>query len=211
MEDPVTEVEKPSPHPRELGQSEPGQSAQPDDVRSRRGTVLTAVLAALVLVSAAGTWYLSTRPAPADVRPAVSAQGDYTPGTVPSEPGRAAVRAAAAQVGELLSYDYRTLQKDLRDASAAMTPAFTRTFRKTFNEVVKPMAAKNKAVTKTLVTGAGLVRLTDDNTRATCLVFIDQILVRSTGRAKPKIGRERVVLDLRQVEGAWLINDIKPF
>lgn len=177
----------------------------------QKPSVLTGVLAVLVLISAAAMVSLATRPAPADVRPAVSSQGDYHPGSLPAEPGAAAVRAAAEQVGQILSYDYRTLERDLREASAAMTPAFIHTFHETFTKAVKPMAVENKAVTRTMVSGAGLVRMADDDTRATCLVFLDQLLVSSNGKSKPKIGRERVTVDLRAIDGTWLIDDIKPF
>lgn len=206
----MTELQKLSPHPREFGQPDETITGEPAAAPSRRGRALTATLAALVLLSGSGTWYLASRPEPTDVRPAVSAQGDYTPGVLPSQPGSAAVRAAVEQVGQVLSYDYRTLGEDLRAATAAMTPEFTRTFRDTFTKVVKPMATENKAVTRTLVMGAGLVRLSDDDTSATCLVFVDQLLVRSTRKAGSRIGRERVIVDLRWRDERWLIDDIRP-
>ena len=206
----VSEVQKPSPHPRQTEQTDETIAGEPAKVASGRGRVITGALAALVVISASATWYLAGRPEPADIRPAVSAQGKYTPGSLPSEPGSAAVRTAVKQVTQVLSYDYRTLKEDLRAATSAMTPEFTRTYRDTFTKVVKPMAAENKAVTRTLVMGAGLVRLADDDTSATCLVFVDQLLVRSTGQPRTKIGRERVIVELRWSNDRWLIDDIKP-
>lgn len=214
---------KPSPMPRD--EEPPADVAetedQPVDVDpadevpapwSRRRRVVTAVLLVLVIAAAAGTWYLASRPEPAGVQPAVAKNGDYTPGSLPSAAGAAAVRAAVDKVPGVLSYDYRTLDEDLSDATANMTPKFTETFTDTFDEVVKPMATENKAVTKALVRGAGLAELSDDEPTATCVLFVDQLLVTSKGKAtQPHVGKERVTVVLKNVDGSWLLDGIEPF
>lgn len=112
----------------------------------------------------------------------------------------------------MLSYDYRTLNKNLRNATAGMTPKFVDTFTDTFDTVVKPMATKNKAVTKALVRGAGLATLSADESTATCVLFVDQLLVTSKGADKqPHVGKERVTVVLKQVDGIWLLDNIEPF
>lgn len=229
---PTDTARKPSPGPR--GETEPddgpedeateapepeaaGDHAQPADrprtAWGRRRRIITAVLAVLAVAAAAGTWYLANQPGPADVRPAVAEDGSYTPGSVPSAAGAAAVRAATEKVPEALSYDYRTLDKNLRRATEGMTPKFTDTFTDTFNRVVKPMATENKAVTQALVRGAGLADLSDDETTATCVLFVDQLLVTSegSGDAKPHVGKERVLVTVTDVDGRWLVDNIEPF
>lgn len=177
---------------------------------SRR--IITAVLVILVVVSTAGTWYLASGSPVADIRPATSKDGSYTPGSLPSEGGAAAVRAASDLVPIALSYDYRNLDKSLRRATERMSPSFAKTFRATFTSAVEPMATKNKAVTKALVRGAGLTELGEDDSTATCVLFVDQVLVTSegSGKAQPHIGKERVLVDLVDIDGTWLVDDIRP-
>lgn len=215
---PIDTASKPSPVPHDDGPSshvEPADADPTDQapVRwSRRRRIITAVLAVLVVAAATGTWYLASRPEPADIQPAVAKDGAYTPGSLPSDTAAAAVRAAVDKVPEVLSYDYRTLDENLSDATAGMTPTFADTFTATFNKVVEPMATKNKAVTKALVRGAGLAKLSDDESTATCVLFVDQLLVTSKGAAKqPHVGKERVTATLKNVDGTWLLDDIDPF
>jgi hypothetical protein len=86
------------------------------------------------------------------------------------------------------------------------------------------MATANRAVTKTLVRGAGLIDSSADQAR--CLVFVDQLLVsaapapapKSAGRipeyrhlsadqghSKPRDG------DLTRRGDTWLVADLTPF
>lgn len=194
--------------------TEPAKAESTSDW-SRKRRITAAVLAVLVVLAAAGTWYLATRPGPADVQPTVSQQGDYTPGSIPSQPGAAAVRAAVDTVPRILSYDYRTLDKHVGSVKGAMTPEFTATFTETFTSAVKPMATENKAVTKALVRGAGIASMSEDDSQADLLLFVDQVLVTSKGRnseaAQPRVGQERVAVTMRNVNGTWLVDDIRPF
>lgn len=215
---PTDTARKPSPVPRDdvppedVDRTEPETADKTPAPWSRRRRIVTAVLTVLVLAAAAGTWYLASRPEPADIRPAVAKDGAYTPGTLPSSAAAAAVRAAVDKVPGVLSYDYRTLEENLRDATGSMTPKFVESFTDTFDRVVKPMATKNKAVTKALVRGAGIATLTDDESTATCVLFIDQLLATSDGAAKrPHVGKERVTVVLKQVDGTWLLDNIEPF
>jgi Mce-associated membrane protein len=204
-----TTERRPSPVPRAKADDE--AAARP--TWTRRGRIITTVLALLVLLAAAGTWHLATRPEPADIRPAMSQQGDYTPGSIPGELSVDAVRVAVEQVPRILSYDYRTLDKHAHTVAGSMTPAFRDTFTDTLRRAVVPMAGKNKAITKAVVRGAGVSRITDDESRATLLLFVDQMLVSTHGKkaGQPRIGQERVTVELAQVDGQWLIDDIKPF
>lgn len=190
-----------------------GPAFKPGTAWSRRRRIVIAVLAVLVVAAAAGTWYLANQPAPADVRPAVAKDGTYTPGSIPSDAGAAAVRMAIDEVPKALSYDYRSLDRNLAEATEGMTPEFTNTFTDTFNRVVKPMATENKAVTQALVRGAGLANLSDDETTATCVLFVDQLLVTSKRKSgvEPQVGKERVRVTLNNADGTWQIDDIQPF
>lgn len=209
---------KPSPAPRsqtlddeDAPADKPVQSGKARWTRGRR--IVTAALTALLVAVAVLTWKLATAPEPAGVQPTVAENGRYAPGSLPSETGAAAVRAATDKVPGILSYDYRTLDENLRAATATMTSAFAKTFTQTFHKVVEPMATKNRAVTRALVRGGGLASLSDDDTKAVCVLFVDQLLVTSNGKraVQPHIGKERVRVTLSRADGRWRINDIEPF
>lgn len=78
-----------------------------------------------------------------------------------------------------------------------------------------PVAAKNKAVVKALVRGAGAARINDDDTKAVLLLFVDQLLITShgtkPGTGQPKISWERVTVTMVNTKGRWLVDDIRPF
>jgi Mce-associated membrane protein len=176
---------------------------------------LTALLAVLVLAAGALTAYLATRPEPADVRPEVAADGAYRVGTLPSEPGEGAVRSAVRAVPKALSYDFRTLDEGLVDATELMTDDFRAEFSEVFAATARPTALEKKAVTRTLVRGGALVRLEDDDTKAVCLVYVDQVLVDSAtmkNKAQPvTVSQNRVLVGLEREDGGWLVSSIEPF
>ncbi len=176
---------------------------------------LIAVLGVLVLAAAVLTGYLATRPEPADVRPEVATDGDYRPGSLPSEGGEDAVQASVKAVQKALTYDFRTLDEGLADATELMTDDFRTEFREVFEATARPSALEKKAVTRTLVRGGGLVRLEKGDDEAVCLVYVDQVLVDSaTMRNKEQpvtVSQNRVLVGLELEDGEWLVSSIEPF
>lgn len=176
--------------------------------------MLVAALTVLVLGAGALTAYVATRPSPDGTRPEVSQDGTYRPGSLPSEPGEDAVAAALKAVPKALSYDYRTLDEGLADATALMTDDFRNEFSKVFAATARPSALEKKAVTNALVRGAGLVRLEGDD-EAYCLVYVDQVLVDSAtmkDKAAPvAVSQNRVLVGLERKDGDWLVSSIQPF
>ncbi len=173
---------------------------------------LTAALLALVLAAAGVLVWLVTRPTPHVVRPAVSAEGGYRVGTLPGHDD-APVAAAVEALPLALGYDYRTLETGLSKATGRMTPGFAREFRHIFEGSAGRLAEQEQATTQALVRGAGLVRL--DGSSATCIVFVDQLLVSSKSQtdaqAAAQISQNRVVVKLRHLDGKWLVDGIDPF
>lgn len=176
---------------------------------------LTALLAVLVLAAAALTAYVATRPDPRDVRPEVAADGAYRTGSLPSDPGEDAVKAAVKAVPKALSYDYRTLDEGLADATELMTSDFAAEFSEVFAATARERALDKKAVTSTLVRGGGLVRLEGSDDEAVCLVYVDQVLVDSAtmqNKQKPvTVSQNRVLVGLELEDGGWRLSSIQPF
>lgn len=175
---------------------------------------LVAALGALVLAAGALTIYLATRQEPTSVRPEVDADGVYHPGSLPDEVAEDAVQAAVLAAQKSLSYDFRTLDEGLADATELMTDDFRAEFSEVFEATARPSALESKAVTRTLVRGGGLVRVEDDD-HAVSLVYVDQVLVDSTTMRNEEqpvtVSQNRVLVGLERTDGKWLVNSIEPF
>jgi len=173
---------------------------------------LTLVLAVLVLAAAALTGWLALRPAPDSTEPKVGEDGAYTVGTIPGDDGRDAVRAAAETMPLALTYDYRSLDEGLAKATSHMTSEFAPKFEETFQKTAAKLATDTKAVTRALVRAAGLVKADGDS--ATCLVYIDQVLVSSASKKDDKpvrVSQNRVVVTLVREGDEWKVDGIQPF
>lgn len=177
----------------------------------RRTTVIALVV--LVLLAAAGTVFLASRPAPKNAVPSVSTDGAYHVGTLPDADGKAAVQAAVEAMPVALSYNYSSLDQGLADARSHMTPAFGAEFADTFTRTAKPQATAQRAVANALVRGAGLVSL--DGDRAVCVLYVNQVLASSTTmdekKSPVKLTQSRVRVGLSQQGGEWLVDAIEPF
>jgi Mce-associated membrane protein len=117
----------------------------------------------------------------------------------------AALAAARAHVADLLSYDYRTLERDFARGRGVITGAFADDYRATTSEVVRPTAERYQAVVKADVVAASTVSAGPD--RATVLLFVNQTTT-STRLDGPKVDLNRVRVTLVQRDGTWLVSDL---
>lgn len=174
--------------------------------------VVNIVLAVLVVLAGAATIWTFTLDEPgAGTVPGVNTEdGSYTVGSLPDDDEHDAVVAAVETAGLALSWDYRRLGEGLDEATARMTDEFGDEFRNTFDEITRPRARENRSITEALVRGAGVVHEIDDRVR--CMLFIDQVVVSSRTAENPDapfdIVRSRVYMDLEQVDGEWLVDEI---
>ena len=175
------------------------------------------VLLALVVLAllAAGTFVAIRQTTPESV-PRSPRSGDtsagYRPGTV-SEDLDGATETATQVLPLALGYDYRSLGKGLTRATALMTDAFAQEFRRTFEGSAAKLARTKKAVTRATVRAAGIVRAGDEE--ATCLVYVDQVLVSSStlkdSAAPVRVSQNRVLVGLVRAGDTWKVDSIRPF
>lgn len=158
----------------------------------RRVTSLIMVFAVLVGVLAVGVGWLAW------TRHEQSAIADAR---------TAAVDAAREGLVAALSYDYRTVDKSAKQASAALTGEFREQYSELMKKVVIPSAEKQKLVTKASVSGASVVSATASDVDV--LALLDQT-TGGKGDAPPRLGGSRVLLHLEHVDGQWLISSMKP-
>lgn len=177
-----------------------------------RRSLITGLLV-LLLASAGLTGWVATRAEPAAIKPKVLADGRYRVGTAGDDDATAAVKAAATALPVALSYDYRSLDKSLKAATALMAPTFAVKFTETFDKTTRALATEKKAITSALVRSAGLVGTVQDG-RATVLVYLDQVLVSSKAKKSNeplKVSQNRVHVKLTSIDGHWRVSDIEPF
>jgi Mce-associated membrane protein len=116
-----------------------------------------------------------------------------------------ATAAAEGTAVDLLSYDYRHLDRDFARARARLTGGFADDYATTTQTVVRPTAAEVKAVVKADVAASSVVRADQD--RVVVLLFVNQTTT-STRLDAPKVDLNRVRLTMDRVHGRWLVSKV---
>ena len=164
--------------------------------RSRRRTVLLALVVLLLVALAAEVVHALTRPEPTatDERPVVLA-----PVTAD-----AAVRAAAGSTAEILSYGFEDLGAQVEAAASRMTPELAAEFRQRVLAGRESLIAQ-RATQQAEVLEAGVVSATP--TRAEVLVFLDRRVAKA-GEGTT-VRPYRVLVTVVRRGGVWLVSDIE--
>lgn len=115
-----------------------------------------------------------------------------------------AVTAAKTAVTQILSYDYRTLDKDIAAAKANATGAFLTEYTSTSGRLLS-QAKQLKAVVQASVAGTSVVSASAK--RVVVLAFVDQATVKS-GDKQTRIDQNRVRMTLQKVKGRWLVAEL---
>jgi Mce-associated membrane protein len=182
------------PEPAAYEEPEPAAYGEPEPVTApaRRGALVPLIAlgltVALMALAAGFVWYRVHR-------------GDEIESARVA--GLEASRDAAAV---LLSYDYRTLDKDFSAGRAVTTGAFRTQYSNTTSKVVAPVAKEKKAVVKAEVVTAGIVRASPDT--VVTIVYVNQVTTSSLN-AGPKVDLSRVRMTLKHVGGRWLVSKVE--
>ncbi|MGH4022934.1 MAG: hypothetical protein ACRDT0_27610 [Pseudonocardiaceae bacterium] len=119
----------------------------------------------------------------------------------------AALKAAERQAVTVLSYDFRSINRDLERARSALTGQFLEDFTELTTQVVAPAAKQQQISTSAKVVGSSVVEADPD--RAVVLLFVNQTT--KTAQAQmPQLSGSRVQLTLVEVDGRWLISELDP-
>jgi Mce-associated membrane protein len=117
----------------------------------------------------------------------------------------AALAAAEAHAVDLLSYDYRHLDRDFARAHKVLTGSFADDYAHTTESVVRPTAEDVKAVVTADVAASSVVRASQN--RVVVLLFVNQTTT-STRLEGPKVDLNRVQMRLDRVDGEWLVSKV---
>ena len=117
----------------------------------------------------------------------------------------AAVAAAESAAVDVLSYDYRHLDRDFARAHRQLTGGFADDYRRTTERVVRPTAQQVHAVVKAEVVASSVVRAGQN--RVVVLLFVNQTTT-SNRLDAPKVDRNRVRMTMARVDGNWLVSQV---
>ncbi|GGR74123.1 Mce-associated membrane protein [Nocardioides luteus] len=117
-----------------------------------------------------------------------------------------ALAAAKSRVPTLLSYDHRTLERDLARSKDQTTGRFRTDYTKLLDGPIAKAAAQKRITTKATLSGAGVVEPT--GSRVTVLVFLTQTT--TAPGAEPSLSASRVEVTMQRSGDGWKIAGLTP-
>ncbi|MEO5653049.1 MAG: hypothetical protein ABIN79_03900 [Marmoricola sp.] len=153
----------------------------------------------LVLAIAAGlAWWRAANPA----------EGAAPNGVITSSGARdAGMQAATKLTQQVLSYDWKTLDKDVAAAEKVLAPSFRAEYAKTMSGV-KAQSIKNQVKLTASVVATSIVSATDE--KVVALVFVNQ-LTTAKGTENQRLDQNRVLVTLSRNQGEWRVSKIDAF
>lgn len=118
-----------------------------------------------------------------------------------------AVDTAQSGVVAALSYDHRSLARDIATAKRHLTGALLDDYSRLMSTVVEKAAKKEKTITRASLSASSVMSATTD--RVELLLFLNQTTARK-GAAGPQLDSSRVRSTLIRVGDTWLISELKP-
>ena len=121
----------------------------------------------------------------------------------------AALNAATSEVTALLSYDPSTVGGLVDRVAPGLTPSFRTDYGTLISQVIAPAATSKQISTTATVTGGSVVLDSTAPDQLTVLLFVNQS-TRSGPAGAPQLGGSRVRVLMTDVDGRWLVSDLKP-
>ncbi|MCG5431340.1 mammalian cell entry protein [Mycobacterium sp. MYCO198283] len=113
---------------------------------------------------------------------------------------------AARAVPAVLGFDFQTIERSLTEAEPLLTPEYRRAFRAQADRDVIPEARQRQVNSQINVTGYGVMDATRNS--ASVLVYLTRT-VTAKGATEPVFQGSRVRVDVKRVDGKWLVNFIE--
>lgn len=121
----------------------------------------------------------------------------------------AAERAAEA----ILSYDYESLDSDRDAATRFLTSDYSDDYGKTFDSLVRENATQTRAkVEAEVLASSSMLQSGDESSdRVPVLLFVNQTTLSTANSGEPTVALNRVRLDMVNVDGTWLVDNITSY
>jgi len=119
-----------------------------------------------------------------------------------------AVSAARAAAGDILGYDYRSVEQSIARARADTTGSFRKEYDETAKKLL-PESKQLKAIVQATVGSSAVMSASSD--RVVVLLFVDQATVKQVpGQTTPttRIDQSRVRVTMSKVGGKWLVSEL---
>ncbi len=160
---------------------------------------LLGVLVALCLVLTVVTgyaWWRSEHPE----------DGKAPDGAITSAQARDAGMQAATQLTQkVLSYDWKTLDADIKASEAVLAPSFRSEYAKTMAEI-KEQTVKNQVKLTASVVAASVITASEQ--KVVALVFVNQLTTaKGAGNQRVSVVRARVTLS--RGSGEWRVSELE--
>ncbi|MCK0517368.1 hypothetical protein [Williamsia sp. DF01-3] len=120
-----------------------------------------------------------------------------------SDVGRVAADGAVA----ILSYKHDSIDQDLQRAQSLLTGEFADYYKDFTAEVVSPAAKEKKVDTQATIAGTAVESAEADH--AVALVFVNQSTT-TIDNVSPTLSASSVRVELKKVDGKWLIEKFDP-
>jgi Mce-associated membrane protein len=115
---------------------------------------------------------------------------------------------AEQSVVKLLSYDYRTVGKEVAQRQDLTTGQFHDAYGSLISDVVAPTSAQQQTVTQATVANSSPTAEVSA-TRVSVLLFLNQTTT-VAGKPDPTFSGSRVRVGMNLVDGRWLVADVTP-
>lgn len=157
------------------------------------------VVLCLVLAGVAGyAWWRAEHP-----DDGAAPDGAITSATARDE----GMQTAARLTQKVLSYDWKTIDADIKANQAVLAPSFRKEYAKTIAGV-KQKTIKNQVTLKATAAATSIVSATED--KVVALVFVNQVTT-AKGTPNQRVDGSRVLVTLTRSGGDWRISKLKPF
>jgi hypothetical protein len=198
---PAEPAAPPPAEPVDVSTGEAPRTAPTDRVPFLASARLLAALVVLCLVLAgvAGyAWWRSEHPE----------DGAAPNGAITSSQARDEGMQAAAQLTQkVLSYDWKTLDEDIKAVEPVLAPSFRSEYLKTM-EGVRAQTVKNQVKLSAEAAATSIVTATES--KVVALVFVNQVTT-AKGAQNQRVDSSRVLVTLTGTGGDWRISKLKPF
>jgi hypothetical protein len=116
-----------------------------------------------------------------------------------------ALQVAPGYVEQVISYDYRTLDTDVREARKNLTGKFLGEYDRSMRKVT-PTLVSQQAIQEARTAKAGVEEATGDE--VSVLVFSQRTTTKA-GAQEPRVYQDRILVTLSRVGDRWLISQMR--
>jgi Mce-associated membrane protein len=116
-----------------------------------------------------------------------------------------ALRVAPGYVEQVISYDYRTLERDVPEAKKNLTGDFHGQYERSMAKVA-PTLVSNQAIQEAKATKAGVQDASAGE--VSVLVFTQRLFTKADSE-DPKVYQDRILVTLTKVDDRWLISQMR--